>query len=253
MNKRYFSMVELVMLIVLLVVLLALWLPTMFSWRGKAREVSCSGNLKQCVNALLAYGDNNDDFLCTYGNEYSGWYRQPGVAEELGIKLSKAGRSPITERPVTLCPDSWISAGGGMNSAQAYGAAWFIPMPNDYAESGCEIVAPTKTNPGQFIATSKIPIPADFVLLADSAYTRGENKGDEVTGIQCILFARRCEGALSYFPRAIALRHQNEANVGYADGHVGTTMDRMGMLIKSKIGAFVDPTGRNYIITTNSY
>ena len=95
-------MIELVILIVLLVVLLLLWLPTMFSWRGKARDISCSGNLKQCVNALLVYGDNNDDFLCTYGNEYSGWYRQPGVAEELGFKLSKAGRSPITERPVTV-------------------------------------------------------------------------------------------------------------------------------------------------------
>lgn len=245
-------MVELIILIVLLVVLLALWLPTMFSWRGKAKEVSCAGNLKQCVNALLAYGENNDDIICTYGNEYSGWYRQPGVAEELGIKLSKAGRSPITERPVTLCPDSWINA-GGWNSAQAYGAAWFIPMPNDYAESGCEIIAPTKTNPGQFIATAKIPVPEDFVLLADSAYTRGENKGDAVTGIQCILFARRCEGALSYFPRAISLRHQNEANVGYADGHVGTTVDRTGMLIKSKIGAYVDPTGRNYIITNGFY
>ena len=84
--------------------------------------------------------------------------------------------------------------------------------------------------------------------MADSAYTSTEAP-DIIPGLQCILFARQKAGAVSYFPRAISLRHEGEANVGYADGHVGNTADRMQMLIKSKIGAYIDPTGRMPIVT----
>ncbi len=55
--------------------------------------------------------------------------------------------------------------------------------------------------------------------------------------------------AVSYFPRAIILRHEGEANVAYADGHAGNTKDRTKMLIKSRIGAYIDPTGCMPIIT----
>ena len=96
---------------------------------------------------------------------------------------------------------------------------------------------------------SEIPNPNHYVLLADTVYTVKENPQNPVNGVQCILFCRRNDGASSFFPRAIALRHNGEANVGYADGHVGTTADRIAMRVQSLIGAYADPSGQNFYIT----
>ena len=245
-SRKRFSLIELIILIIIIIILFALLIPMVFKSRAVAKTVSCSGNLKQCVNAMQVYAANNDNTLCTYGNKYAGWFAQDGIPATLGFKIAKAGRAPITERPVTLCPDIWINS-PNRNAAQGYGAAWFIPRA-DYAETGCEEVVNFPTNPGQMVFLSKVPKLADYVLLADSAYTNSEG-ADIVPGVQCILFARQRLGGTSHFPRAISLRHNGEANVGYADGHLGTTADRVGMLMKSKIGAYVDATGSNKIST----
>ena len=242
---RNFRMIELIILIVILIILAILTVPMMFHAGEKAKKVSCSGNLKQCINALITYGVSNDNVICTSGNKYSGWYAQDGIPQLLGIKID-TNRSPLTARPVTLCPDIWINS-PYRNPAQAYGAAWFTQR-MDYSEEGCDVVTKFPTNQGQLVLLNKIPIPEDYVLLADSAYTSTEAP-DIIPGLQCILFARQKAGAVSYFPRAISLRHEGEANVGYADGHVGNTSDRTQMLIKSKIGAYIDPTGRMPIVT----
>ena len=58
---------------------------------------------------------------------------------------------------------------------------------------------------------------------------------------------RRSDGG--YLPRAVCLRHNSEANVGYADGHLGDTRDRMGMLMRSSIDVYIDAEGRNQVTT----
>lgn len=239
-----FSMVELVILIVVFAVLVALLIPYSFRAREVAKTASCADNLRQCTGGLLLYASGNDNTICTYGNRYSGWYSQEGVPRSIGFSISPAGRSPITERPVTLCPDIWINA-PSRNVNQAYGAAWFLPRP-DYAGLECELPVKFPTNMGQIVMINNLPRPADYVLLADSAYTSGEG-ADVIPGIQCILFARQKAGATRHFPRAIALRHHGEANVSYADGHFGDTSDREAMMRRSKIGAYVDATGKNPI------
>ena len=245
-KHKHFSLFELSILIVLIIVLVCLLLPIIKRTQFTARKTACSSNLKQCVNALLLYGSNNNHQLCTYGNNYSGWYAQTGIAETLGFRISPHGRAPVTERPVTICPDIWINS-PSKNSSQAYGAAWFIPQP-DYIGLDCEKIIEFKTNKGQVVFLNNLPNLSDYVLLADSAYTTSE-KNNTLPGVQCILFARKKTGGTSHFPRAISLRHHDEANIGYADGHVGTTADRVDLLMRSKIGAYIDATGRRVTVT----
>ena len=76
---RNFRMIELIILIVILIILAILTVPMMFHAGEKAKKVSCSGNLKQCINALITYGVSNDKVICTSGNKYSGWYAQDGI------------------------------------------------------------------------------------------------------------------------------------------------------------------------------
>lgn len=243
-RNKNFSLTELIILIVIIVVLIALWLPALFKTKSNATTTSCAGNIKQSVTGILLYAATNDGVICTSGNKYSGWFSQPGIPENLNFKSSTAGRSPRTERPVTLCPDIWLNS--NRNANQAYGAAWFSILP-EYGEE-YEKVVTFPTNNGQIVYLNKLPLLQDYVLLADSAYTPREAP-DITSGAQTMLFVRKNIGQASYFPRAISLRHNGEANIGFGDGHVGNTLDRQGMLMKSKIGAYTDISGQSIVVT----
>ena len=238
-NRRNFNLTELIILVGLLIIWIALMI-TFIPWsREKAKTTSCEGNLKISANVLLIYSNNNAGWICTYGPNYSAWYEQPGIVTALGRNETKK-RSAITGRPETMCPDFVDSFGSG----QGFGAAWFILTPDDYADDAAEHVVPWANGNSQYTKLDHIRKPADYVLLADSAYTLQEK--NQTAGRQAPLFARRYGG---YFPRAIALRHADQGNIAYADGHVGDTKDRMGMRMRSKINAFVDGTGRRVVTT----
>ena len=246
--KRHFSRMELIILIVIVVVLAVLWIPTIARSGSAAKTVSCAANLKQSANALVLYGSGNDNWICTYGDNWSAWYKQPGVPEALGFKVTTVTRPPVTQRPLTLCPDFWENS-PTYNGVQGYGVAWFQLFPKDYEREKCEIIEQLSKSIGQFIQVGNIKRPSRYVLLADSAFTTTFKGEMMVPGLQSVLFTRRKEGFGSDLTRAIILRHKGEANIAYIDGHVGDTADRMGMLAKSKIGAYIDATARYPIVT----
>lgn len=238
-----FSLMELVILILLVLVLVAIWVPTMIKSKESAIETSCGGNLKQCSNALIMYAQDNNSMVCTYGINYTPWYKQPGVPKHIGFKNSKLQRYPLNERPMTLCPDIFMED-KQYYGLQSYGTPWFIVESNraDYASYGCEEVVDFGTNLGQIIYINKIPKTSDYVLLADSAFT---SLGDVPRfGMQSCLVLRT-----GYISRGISLRHQGEANIAYADGHVSTTADRAKLKSDSKVTKYVDATGQKIVET----
>ena len=62
-RKRDFSLMELLIVIAIIAVLAALLLPSLQKAREKAFAISCVSNLKQQGNALIFYGDDNDDYI----------------------------------------------------------------------------------------------------------------------------------------------------------------------------------------------
>lgn len=105
MSKRYFTLIELLIVIAMIAILAALLLPALNKARDRARQISCSSNLKQVASGFLFYtGDANDMLPIAgkkrdYGKSEDGWPVSCG--RYLGISFSpKQWRA----KTIYLCP-----------------------------------------------------------------------------------------------------------------------------------------------------
>ena len=63
---RAFTLIELLVVVAVVAILLALLLPAFFSARAKARQATCTSQLRQIGMALSAYQQDNDDLFCPH-------------------------------------------------------------------------------------------------------------------------------------------------------------------------------------------
>lgn len=204
---RFFTIVELLIVIAIIAILAAMLLPALNHARGRARAATCVNNMKQC-GVMAAFYQNRARGMLSMArcNQGGG-----NLLDELADPAWKDNAMQATagafyRYPFMFCPSREPSP---MNFNYLYGCRkdnWGNVYPGALQED-----LPVGTfSDGILLNTPRLNAPSAFALLADSVYYDSAEKGYACSR----LFSNG--GTVK---GAIHLLHSGRANMLYADGH----------------------------------
>ena len=86
-QTRSFTLIELLVVVAIIAILASLLLPALSKARNKAREISCTNNMKQIIGFTLLYTDDNEGYRPLW-NEAGSW-KDLGL-EKRGLEMALA-------------------------------------------------------------------------------------------------------------------------------------------------------------------
>ena len=84
MRRRAFTLIELLVVIAIIAILAAILFPVFAKAREKARQSSCSSNLKQFGLAAMQYVSDYDEVGCGWRQQGAAAGRRPGRCRRPG-------------------------------------------------------------------------------------------------------------------------------------------------------------------------
>lgn len=225
-NRRHFTIIELLVVISIIVILAAMLLPALNKSREMARRTSCLNNLSQAGKAMQMYADDNRDyavFHLKYGNANIPWslrlLAQPSGdsanPEEFGLRYLPYKQA--------LCPSA--PPRSYSHSHSVYGMVQYTGEPHywnnwsmadgrsdtkkDYL--GRFVVRVNNSDDNSAYALNKVRRPVTTVLFGDSKY-----QNDTSLSTFWALFPTVPPAANQ---GTFSLRHGGNGNVLFFDGH----------------------------------
>jgi prepilin-type N-terminal cleavage/methylation domain-containing protein/prepilin-type processing-associated H-X9-DG protein len=230
MKKQNFTLIELLVVIAIIAILAAMLLPALAKSREKAKQISCSNNLRQWFFGAQNYYDTFNDFSLMYGNMggYDAGDKGPYSWNEYGSwlvgSIAKAGKSN------TGASKSWNNS-RGFNACQSVNddakiqSKWYpntLLKPRSYNISyGISWNSNTQVMCRKILT---IRNPSRVVYLVDGVNECGFTPSDPAhvnpaTNINDLSVNNDTAGVrcrLSY-------RHNGQVNYVMLDGHTGAT------------------------------
>ena len=240
--RRAFTLIELLVVIAIIAILASILFPVFAQAREAARKTSCGSNIRQLGTAFQLYIQDYDE---TFPGAFYAGASGATEPDNRGQFRWPWHMLPYTRNmELFRCPSESPNfthaacAGGCLDPANPfYGYLWGL-FPNYGYNWGYLAPDTTQVVPGagstansRGVSLAAIAAPADTVMLADSIWTPGGAPTTTALGYFLIYPPNQWAGAppvngFSY--GRIWPRHQQKANVVFADGHVKlTSIDRL--------------------------
>jgi len=219
MRRTGFTLIELLVVIAIIAILAAILFPVFARAREKARQSSCTSNLKQIGTAFMMYVQDYDEVLpdTVMGRD--------APDHPARTRAWTAVIMPyVKNQELFKCPSAWWGSsamGSWGNINGGYGAMVQVLGYNNSlgynaADWGGD---PNLDAPGHGQPIAMMTAPADNILVCDSSnwnchrgfWERTDNASHPNAAI-----AQQYNNA--YY--VVDSRHNGQANVAYADGHV---------------------------------
>jgi prepilin-type N-terminal cleavage/methylation domain-containing protein/prepilin-type processing-associated H-X9-DG protein len=197
MKRRAFTLIELLVVIAIIAILAAILFPVFAKAREKARQSSCSANVKQLVLGVLQYNQDYDERYVSVYDDGTGTRIIWAQKIQPYLKNTQILQCPSVTNPPSVPPTSNLQS-----------TRYQIPMSDDMREAA--------NNP---FGMADFLFPAETILFAESNnawwthYCAKHAIGTNVTDPAWGLWLRGSLGE-STWPR-----HNQGCNVGFHDGH----------------------------------
>ena len=229
-----FTLVELLVVISTMTLLVALLMPALAGARSQARGLVCRANLRQLLLAGLGYATENNGFCVPAASDMfdgAGLHRWHGVRRRLdepfdpleGPLVGYLADGQAKECPIRVAftkgqdwDTNFEQGGGGYGYNMAYLGSRLWDASMDSSEAFQQAYARTAR-------LHEIENPGQTLMFADTAMANNGSSLIEYSFAEppFAVFGGRLRSEV-YMSPSLHFRHRDHANVGWADGHVGT-------------------------------
>jgi prepilin-type N-terminal cleavage/methylation domain-containing protein/prepilin-type processing-associated H-X9-DG protein len=216
-HRPAFTLIELLVVIAIIAILAAILFPVFAQARDKARQATCTSNLRQIGSAIMMYVQDYSEaypLVSQYPSEKIQWYDMINPYIKAQNKHVDIFKCPSLTRR-----SNEVAASGG------YGVNYLhvIQYPKEFNNAKALPWYSAARNDGP-ATTGKLVRPAETIMVADAEAECGSAQGTGWNGVYCPIELPQGPTWYAQFcltkTWALAKRHASGGNYLMADGHV---------------------------------
>lgn len=231
-KTKAFTLIELLVVISVVALLMAILMPALGAARSQSRALACKSNLRQLLIASIGYATENDGFYVPAASDMwdnAGLHRWHGQRDAIDEPFNPL-RGPLigylADGRVKECPlkvefvrgQDWNTnfeqGGGGYGYNMTY-------IGSRLWQSGISSVQVWKDAYARTTRMSEIAAPAQTLMFADTAMANSGKSLIEYSFAEPpFTIHNGCPVTGFYLSPSIHFRHKDQANAGWADGHI---------------------------------